>query len=182
MRIFGVAAGYVAIFLLLGAVGARAAESWGISGEKKVRFEAKVVDIACELTGNCPAQCGGGARQLGLLRDDGMLILPLKNQVPFAGAADELIDFCARRVVADGLLITNRGYTFMALQFVRAAPDGPWRRANRFTRKWAQRNEVAPDSPVARQWFRHDPRVIDLIARQGKLGLGPAADREFLGQ
>ncbi len=161
---------------------AQAAESWGLPGEEIVRFEAKVVDVLCELSGDCPANCGGGKRQLGLVNDEGRLILPLKNQVPFAGAAYELIDFCAKRVVADGLMVTNRGYTFMTLQFVRAAPEGPWKRANRFTAKWAERNNVAADSDAAKQWFYNDPRVKDLVARQGKLGLGTAADKEFLGE
>jgi hypothetical protein len=116
---------------------AHAAESWGLPGEEKARFEAKVVDILCELTGDCPADCGAGKRQLGLLRDDGSLVLPLKNQVIFAGVAAELIDFCAQRVVADGLMVTNRGHSVFALQFVKAAPDGKWRRANRFLPKWA---------------------------------------------
>ena len=49
---------------------ASAADEWGIEFEEKVRFEAKVVDILCELSGNCPANCGGGKRQLGLLKDD----------------------------------------------------------------------------------------------------------------
>lgn len=169
------------VFLLL-APAVQAADSWGLPGEEKARFEAKVVDVLCELTGDCPANCGEGNRQLGLLTDEGKLVLPLKNQVPFAGAADELIDFCAKRVVADGLLSTNRGYTVFALHFVREAPDGPWRRANRFTPKWAARNGLAADDPKAKQWFRNDPRVKDLIARQGKLGLGPAADKEFLGE
>ena len=172
----------LALTLSLLAPGAQAGESWGLPGEEIVRFEAKVVDILCELSGDCPAGCGGGTRQLGLLNDEGRLILPLKNQVPFAGAADELIDFCAKRVVADGLMVTNKGYTFMALQFVREAPEGPWRRANRFTGKWAARTGVAADSDAAKQWFYNDPRVDDLIARQGKLGLGPAADKEFLGE
>ena len=55
---------------------ARAAEEWGLPDEKVVRFEAKVVDAMCELTGDCPAQCGGGKRQLGLVTDSGALILP----------------------------------------------------------------------------------------------------------
>lgn len=169
-----------AAFVLAGAApAAHAAESWGLPGEETVRFGAKVVDVLCELTGDCPANCGGGKRQLGLVNDEGKLILPLKNQVPFAGSAAELIDFCGKQVVADGLMVTNKGYTFMALQFVREAPDGPWRRANRFTRKWAKRNDVAADSKTAAQWFRNDPRVKDLIARQGKLGLGPEADEEY---
>ncbi len=104
---------------LLTASTARAADSWGLPGEEIVRFEAKVVDLLCELTGDCPAECGAGKRQLGLLKDDGTLVLPLKNQTFFSGAADELIDFCAKRVVADGLMVTNRGYTIFALQFVK---------------------------------------------------------------
>jgi hypothetical protein len=167
---------------LIGAPAAWAAEEWGLPEEETARFEAKVVDMLCELSGDCPADCGGGRRQLGLLTDAGRLILPLKNVVPFAGAADELIEFCGKRVVADGLFSTNRGYTVFALQFVRPAPDGKWRRANRFLPKWAKRNGVAADGPTAKQWFRNDPRVKARIAEQGKLGLGPAADKKFFSQ
>ncbi|MCH8000119.1 MAG: hypothetical protein IIA34_00435 [Proteobacteria bacterium] len=159
---------------------ARAAESWGLPGEEIVRFEAKVVDLLCELTGDCPAQCGAGTRQLGLLKDDGTLVLPLKNQTFFSGAVDELIDFCAKRVVADGLMVTNRGYTIFALQFVKAAPDGKWRRADRFPSKWAKRNGLDPKDKKVQRWFENDPRVEALIARDGKLGLGLEADRKFL--
>ena len=42
----------------------RAAEEWGLAGEKVGRVEAKVGDVLGELTGDCPAQCGGGDRQL----------------------------------------------------------------------------------------------------------------------
>ncbi len=167
---------------LIGAPAAWAAEEWGLPEEETARFEAKVVDMLCELSGDCPADCGAGRRQLGLLTDAGRLILPLKNVVPFAGAADELIEFCGQRVVADGLFSTNRGYTVFALQFVRPAPDGKWRRANRFLPKWAKRNGVAADGPAAKQWFRNDPRVKARIAEQGKLGLGPAADKKFFSQ
>lgn len=167
---------------LIGAPAAWAAEEWGLPEEETARFEAKVVDMLCELSGDCPANCGGGRRQLGLLTDAGRLILPLKNVVPFAGAADELIEFCGQRVVADGLFSTNRGYTVFALQFVRPAADGKWRRANRFLPKWAKRNGVAADGPAAKQWFRNDPRVKARIAEQGKLGLGPAADKKFFSQ
>jgi hypothetical protein len=178
MRIVRTIAG-TALALIAAASVAQGAESWGLPGEEIVRFEAKVVDVLCELSGDCPANCGEGKRQLGLVNDDGKLILPMKNQVPFAGAADELIDFCAKRVVADGLMVSNKGYTFMALQFVREAPDGPWRRANRFQNKWAERNGVAPDSDAASQWFYNDPRVENVIARHGKLGLGPKADEDY---
>jgi hypothetical protein len=166
--------------VLVSAGAARAAESWGLAGEQTARFEATVVDLLCELTGDCPADCGAGQRQLGLLKDDGTLVLPLKNQVIFAGGAAELIGYCARRVVADGLMVTNRGHSFFALQFVKGAPDGKWRRANRFLPKWAAENGVGPKSPTARRWFENDPRVKDLIARDGKLGLGLEADQKYL--
>ncbi len=159
--------------------GARAAEKWGLPDEKIVRFEAKVVDIACELSGDCPADCGAGKRQLGLIDAKGKLILPLKNATPFSGAAAELIDFCGKQVIADGLLTTNNGYKVFVLQFVRETPEGKWRRANRFLRKWAEENGLPADGKKARRWFAHDPRVKALIAEQGALGLGPEADRAY---
>src|SRR3546814_6268993 len=70
--------------------------------------------------------------QLGLVTDDGTLILPVKNATPFSGTQVELLPFLGKRVVADGLFMTNHGYKLFALQFVRAAPDGEWRGANRF--------------------------------------------------
>lgn len=163
----------IATLLFAGWAGsAPAAESWGLPDEEKTRFEARVVDALCELTGDCPAQCGGGKRQLGLLTDAGELIVPLKNVVPFAGAAGELQEFCGKRVTADGLFATNRGVRVFALQFVKQAPDGEWRGANRWLRGWAAANGVAPDSAEARNWFRHDPAVKRIIGRDGKLGTG----------
>lgn len=172
----------LAAVLIIGSWSAQAAEEWGLPEEEVVRFEAQVVDILCELSGDCPAECGGGARQLGLVNDDGVLVLPLKNFTPFSGAAAELIDFCGQRVVVDGLISTNRGHRIFALQFVRAAPDGKWRRANRFLNKWAAENGVEVKSEAARQWFRNDPRVKALIARDGKLGLGLEADKKYLSE
>jgi hypothetical protein len=154
------------------ATNALAAESWGLPDEEKTRFEAKVVDAQCEIAGDCATQCGDRSRQLGLLTDEGRLILPLKNVVPFAGAVDELFDFCGKRVVADGLFSTNRGLKVFALQFVREAPDGDWRRANRFLNRWSAMNGVDPKSKAAQQWFRNDPLVKKVIERDGKLGLG----------
>jgi hypothetical protein len=163
----------LAVLAVAGPFAARAADEWGLIGEEIARFEATVVDIRCELTGDCPAACGGGARQLGLLTGGGKLILAHKNGVAFAGATVELAPFCAKRVVADGLFATNRGVTVFALQFVRLAPDGKWRRANRFTNAWAEANGVAATSQAAKRWFRNDPRVQALIAEGGPLGLGP---------
>ncbi len=166
-------AAILAAMLLSGlAATGRAAESWGLPDEEKARFEATVVDALCELTGDCPQDCGAGQRQLGLLTDSGELILPLKNVVPFAGASGELLEFCGRRVVADGLFSTNRGVRVFALQFLREAPDGKWRRANRWLNQWAEANGVAPDGPEARTWFRNDPVVESAIERDGRLGTG----------
>ena len=159
-------------FALTGAFPATAAESWGLPGEEKTRFDAKVVDTLCELGGDCPASCGAGKRQLGLLTDSGELVLPLKNVVPFAGSVVELAGFCGKRVTADGLFSTNRGVRVFALQFVREAPDGEWRRANRWVNGWSARNGVEPDSPQASQWFRNDPEVKKIIDKDGALGTG----------
>jgi hypothetical protein len=158
---------------------ANAAEEWGLPAEKIARFEAKVVDILCELNGDCPAKCGDGNRQLGLLDNKDVLVLPLKNRVSFAGAVDELIDFCGKQVVVDGLFTTNRGNRVFAIQFVREAPDGKWRGATRFSQKWAKRFGHPAKSQQTKRWFENDPRVNAIIKADGKLGLGPAADIEY---
>jgi len=152
----------------------------GLPEEEVARFEAKVVDVLCELTGDCPMDCGAGKRQLGLVTDTGALVLPVKNFTAFSGATAELIDFCGKRVVADGLFTTNRGARIFALQFVKEAPDGKWRRANRFLPKWAEANGFQPGGPEAKQWFRHDPKVKAVIGRDGVLGLGTEADKDYL--
>src|SRR3546814_8899367 len=80
-----------------------------LPNEEIVRFEAKVVDVLCELSGDCPADGGAGRRQLGLVTDDGTLILPVKNATPFSGTQVELLPFLGKRGVADGLFMTNHG-------------------------------------------------------------------------
>ena len=77
-------------------------------------------------------------------------------------------------------MVPNRGHTVFALQFVKAAPDGKWRRADRFLPKWANRNGLDPKDKKVKRWFENDPQVKALIARDGKLGLGLEADRKFL--
>ncbi len=173
--------------LILGAFSAglgpvRAADEWGLPEEEVARFEAKVVDILCELTGDCATDCGAGKRQLGLVTDEGRLVLPIKNFTPFSGAVAELIDFCGKRVMADGLFSTNRGHTIFALQFVKEAPDGKWRRANRFLPKWTEANGFTAGGKEAKQWFRHDPKVKAEIAADGVLGLGAKVDQDYFSQ
>ena len=164
-------------FLATGPVDA--AQEWGLPNEEVARFDATVVDVLCELTGDCPDNCGNGKRQLGLLDDQGVLYMAMKNFTPFTGASWELQDFCGKKVTADGLFTTNRGYRIFAIQFVREASDGKWQRANRFTGQWAEKNGVAPDSKEAKQWFRNDPRVKRLIEEHGVLGLGVDADKAY---
>jgi hypothetical protein len=163
--------------------GAQAADSWNVTGEEIARFDAKVVDILCELTGDCAEDCGAGRRQLGLLTDDKVLILADKNMAPFAGAVDELVGFCEQKVTVDGLFTVNRGLRVFAVQFVKpAADDGKWRRASKFLSNWAVANGVDPESKAKNSWFRKDPRVQALIEEDGFLGLGAEADQTYLSE
>jgi hypothetical protein len=155
------------LVLGLGAVAAQAADGWGIEHEEKIRFQGKVVDLLCELTGDCPADCGAGARQLGVLMDDGTLLLAAKNFDPFAGTTHDLIGFCGQRVEVDGLLIKDPLATLLAVQFVRPAPDGKWSRAVNYTK---DRGAAHPDAGKPGRWFRNDPVVKQVIAEHGVFG------------
>ncbi len=157
----------LAAVLMVGAGAAKAAEEWGIEGEKKARFEAKVVDVLCEITGDCPNNCGDGKRQLGLLKDDGKLILAVKNVDIFAGATNDLIGFCGKKIIADGLLINNPKMPLFALQFRRLAPDGKWSRANQFGKDWSKAN----GGKAAGQWFKNDKTIKKIITDQGVFGI-----------
>jgi hypothetical protein len=160
-----------ALVMLLGLTGAAmAANSWGLPEEKKVRFEARVVDILCELSGNCPARCGAGKRQLGLLRDDGTLVLAMKNAGMFSGASADLLPFCGRRIVADGLFSSNFGVRVFALQFLKPL-DGEWNNARQFIRNWSKARGLKVTDPEAKSWFRHDEAIKSLIKEQGPTGL-----------
>ena len=149
---------------------ALAAEGWGIDGEKKTRVEAKVVDLLCEITGQCAKNCGGGKHQLGLLLDDGRLIPAVKNFEPFAGATNDLIKFCGKRIVADGLMINNKKMPLFAVQFKRLAPDGKWSRANQFGKDWVKNNKTHGKGGSGK-WFRKDPLIVKLIKKQGVFGI-----------
>ena len=106
------------VFLIGSTAAVLAADSWGVAGEKIDRFDAKVVDVVCELTKDCPKACGEGRRQLGLLTAENKLILPTKNASPFSGATDDLIEFCGQQLTADGLFTENHGLRVFAIQFV----------------------------------------------------------------
>jgi len=154
------------------------ATSWNLYAESPARFAATVVDLTCSITGDCPADCGAGRRQLALLRTaDQALIYPMKNAQPvFSGAAAELLPYCGQAVEVDGLLITDPGIgaqNVYLLQRIRAEGAADWVKANQWTTDWAAKNPAATgDGP----WFRRDPRVNAMIAADGYFGLGAARD------
>lgn len=160
------------------------ARPWSLAGERPARFEARVTDVLCEVSGDCAEDCGGGARQLGLLRAaDGALIYPMKNAQPvFTGASVDLQPWCGAAVEVDGLMIENpetRARNVYMVQRIRPAGGGEWFPAQRWTHVWAEEN---PDAAGEGPWFRNDPRVQAEIARDGYLGLGREADEAFIAE
>ncbi len=157
------------------------ARSWKLAAEKPARFEAKVVDILCELTGDCADNCGDGRRQLGLLRTaDDVLIFPNKNSQPaFTGANIEMLPFCGKQVEVDGLMIDDPelgSKNVYLLQKIREAGATDWIKANRWTKEWAK---TYPEAKGKGPWFRRDPRVKEHIATEGYFGLGLDADKMY---
>jgi len=155
-----------AIVLMLAALPAGAAQKWGIDGEMAAQFEAKVVDLLCELSGDCPEKCGGGKRQLGLLRDDGRLLIAVKSNTLFAGAALDLLPYCGGRVEVDGLVITHPAMVIYMLQKHREPGASDWIQATAFAEDWKKRNGAAD----AKRWFRRDPLTKEIIGTFGKVG------------
>ena len=158
------------------------ARSWNLYAEVPARFEARVVDVLCELSGDCPEDCGGGERQLGLVRAaDGALTFPNKNAQPlFTGAVVELQPFCGQDVEVDGLLLDDPDLgarNVYLVQRIRAQGEEEWTEATRWTEAW---DEEHPDAAGEGAWFRRDPRVEAAIEAEGHLGLGPEREAAFL--
>ncbi len=157
------------------------AKSWNLYAEVPARFEAKVVDIMCELAGDCPSDCGSGTRQLGLIRtSDNVMVLAMKNsQAAFSGAAVDLAPYCQQTVELDGLLIDDPDLSVSNIYLVQRVKtaDGEWAKANQFTKKWSVAN---PEAKGKGPWFRRDPRIKDAIASKGYLGLGLETDEAFI--
>jgi len=156
------------------------AKSWGLNGEQKARFEGRVTDALCEITGDCPEDCGAGFRQMGIERSaDGVFVLALKNlQTSFNGAAVDLALYCNQTVEVDGLMIEDpelKAHNVFQVQKIRVG-DGEWAKANQFTKVWKKENPEAGKGA----WFRRDPRINALIAKEGYLGLGLATDEAFI--
>ena len=161
-------------------------KSWNLSGEETARFEGKVVDALCLLTGDCPADCGAGKRQMGILRSsDGRFLLVNKNGQPvFTGASVDLAPYCGQTVEVDGLLVGDREITpglgeakLFQVQTVRVPGAGAAKKTNLWTRDWKRRN---PDAGGKGPWFRRDPGVREQIEANGRLGLGAEADRKYI--
>jgi len=157
------------------------ARPWNLDGEQPARFEARVTDILCELTGDCPDDCGAGKRQMGLVRTaDNVLVLAIKNsQAAFSGAAVDMALYCNQMVEVDGLMMTDPDLgtrNVYLVQKVRVG-DGEWAKANQFTKVWASQN---PDAKGKGPWFRRDPRINALIDQLGYLGLGLEVDAAFI--
>ena len=144
---------------------AYAADEYGIANEKAVQMEVTVVDIACTLTGNCPANCGGGKRQLGLVTADGKLRLPVKGQTLFANAIPDLLPYCGKKVQVDGLLIENPVMTIVHVQALRENTDQKWKQTEEFEAQWTATNGKAEE------WQRADPLVKEVIAANGVFGI-----------
>jgi len=149
---------------------ALAADSWNLPNEEEVRFDAKVTDVLCVLSGDCPPDCGAGKRVLGLLKEDGELVLPIKNGGPFTGAVADLLPYCGTVVTADGLFTVNYGVKTFAVQFLRPL-DGKWGRTNGFVNQWAAERGLGAKDKQARSWFRNDETILEIVGEQGKLGL-----------
>ena len=160
--------------------GSNAAEL-GLVGEAKATFSGKVVDILCELSGDCPANCGDGKRQLGLVRDtDNALVVVSKNaQFEFNGAVDDLLPYCNKAVDVDGLLLGDDpgmpAKVYMA-QFIRLKGETTWIKTERWTKAWAERN---PEAKGEGPWFRRDPRVKKQLEKSGYFGLGKDVDEKW---
>ena len=152
-------------FTLLPALGL-AANKWSIKNEEIATFNAKVVDVLCELSGDCAEACGNGTRQLGQLRDDGTLLLAAKGNTLFAGAVKDLLPYCGQTIEVDGLLIKSPTMPLYFVQAVRTGPDQEWQNAVRFDQAWAERYpELSPP------WWVNDPTVNEHLERDGILGV-----------
>ena len=141
-----------------------------------------MVGILCELTGDCPANCGDGNRHLGIVRSaDNRLIAVLKNgQAAFNGAAEDLLPYCNQRVDVDGLMVGEDELSasrFYMVQLIRISGEENWNKPRLWTKRWAQKH---PDAKGKGPWFRRDPRVLKQLAKDGHFGLGVDYDQKYL--
>ncbi|CAN1541863.1 hypothetical protein MCEMSEM23_01797 [Rhabdaerophilaceae bacterium] len=155
----------LALALLVAAGPVLGAEAWNIPHEKIAVLKGRIVDVLCTLKNDCPADCGAGRRQLGLLQADGKLRLIAKGNVDFAGAVVDLQPFCGQEVELDGLLVENPAITLFFAQGLRSKPQDAFAPVDKFLSEWTKRN-----GPAA-EWWRKDPTANALIAEDGPFGI-----------
>jgi len=153
-------------------------ESWPITGAEESQFSGTVVDVLCELGGNCANECGQGTRQLAIKSPDNNIgtVLVAKNLANYSGAADELWQLCGQQVDLNGLFTEHKGVRFFQVQNIRES-GGQWQKANKYLSAWVERSGKSPQQ--AKNWQDHDERVKDIIERDGRLGLGTEADQDY---
>jgi hypothetical protein len=149
-----------------------AAESLGLpNDEQLVTFKGTVVAIACEIAKDCPPKCGDGKRQLGLRTPDGKLLLAAKSTVDFMGSVRDLLPYCGRLLIVDGLTVSSGGTKLLMIQRYKLSDPAPWRPTNQSLIDWAKANQVAVDSEEAKSWMRNDKQVMTAVAKKGRLGV-----------
>ena len=123
---------------------------------------------------------------MGVLRaTDGHFLLATKNTQPaFTGAAVDLAPYCGKDVEIDGLLVGDTdvtpdlsGVKHLQIQTIRALGQDTAHKTNLWTKDWAARH---PDAGGTGPWFRRDPGVKAQIEAHGRLGLGAAADQQYV--
>ncbi len=165
MRTFMTSGLLAAGFLALVASSAMAADSFGLENEQVVEIEGRVVDIACALKGDCPRDCGGGKRLLGLLTADGKLRMATKGATDFAAPTLDLLPYCGKTIQADALLIDKPAMTVVMVQNIREMASQPWVPTTKFEADAESRNGKAEF------WMRNDPTVKRIIDKDGVLGV-----------
>ena len=172
---------FLAVLCLSGA--AHAATSWNLLNEEEASFEAKVVDMICELTGDCPEECGTASdRQLGLLDNNGKLILVAKNLTFFAGGTMDLKPYCGETIEVDGFWVwADNAPRIYFLHALRRPGEEDWIKANAFTGEWVAREGFDPAGEERKKWWENDPRVLEVIEQDGTLGLGHEVDEQVFG-
>lgn len=168
LRVFGYLV-LSSIWLTACATPAGEVDRWAISGVKVAELSGEVVDILCEVSGNCVDQCGSGTRQLGIKTTEGTVLIA-KDLNRYTGGAEELWPFCSQQLVINGQFTESGKARFFQVQNVRT-PNGPWMKTSRFLEVWAEKN----GQPVAsaNRWYTEDPRVKTILEQDGLLGLGP---------
>lgn len=168
--------------------GSQAKGVGGVLGREPAVFTAKVVDVLCELTGDCSDSCGDGMRQMALLREaDGKLVYVGKNSQNFVGGAHELAPYCGQTVKVDGLLVGDPELTpskVYMIQLLTAEGASEPKKTRTFRKVWLERNPTMADELKANKnrWFRIDPGVMGQIEAHGWLGLGEEADKKYIAE